>query len=54
MGRLSQGSEAKEATGAIVFQIQVHTRISEDLKKSLGLFLAFRIFFLFLQRGALC
>jgi len=52
MGRLGQGGQAEEAVGAIVFQFQVHTRISEDLKKSLGLFLGFRNFFLFFHRGA--
>jgi hypothetical protein len=38
MGEDSPRGQAEEAFGTIVFQFQVHTRISVGLKKSLGFF----------------
>jgi hypothetical protein len=38
MGRLGQYGEAEGAPHAIGFRFEVHSQISEDLKKSLGFF----------------
>ena len=49
MGQLGQCGEAEGALHAIGFRFEVHILLSEDLKKSLVIFLALRKFFFFIQ-----